>query len=185
MGYLSLPPKTLYAPDFEHDACGTGFVSDIQGKRSHNILRSGIQAVSNLTHRGAVGADTKTGDGAGILAQIPHKLFQRFLTSKGVRLSAPSEVAVGMVFLPRDDAQAQQYCRTILEEAVKSRGLAVLAWREVPVDPSVLGDKAQATQPSIYQILVGRSSGLSDAEYESTLFLARKEAERLGSTCSV
>jgi glutamate synthase (ferredoxin) len=175
-GRPSVPP--LYDPRFEHDACGVGFVAHVLGQPSHQILQFALTSVVNLTHRGAVDADAKSGDGAGVLTQIPRPLFARELARRGLRVD-PARLAVGMVFLPRDPA-GQARGRRLLEEAVARQGLDFLAWREVPVDPSVLGDKALATQPRIEQALIALPPYLSLAsgDGERVLYLVRKDVER-------
>ncbi|MDX1489455.1 MAG: hypothetical protein R3268_14690, partial [Acidiferrobacterales bacterium] len=168
---------TLYNPDFEHDACGVGFVADIGGKRSRKILEYGLRSVVNLTHRGAVDADAKTGDGAGILTQIPEKLFAKEITRLDCRLDNSTDLGVGMIFLPRQDLEAQKTCREIVTAVLKQRGLTLLGWRHVPVKSSELGAKAQDTQPQIEQVLIGNPGGLDDEAYERALYLARKSIE--------
>ena len=169
--------KGLYDPRFEHDSCGVGFVADISGHRSRAILELAIESVINLTHRGAVDADAKTGDGAGVLSQIPEKLFRREVEKLGGYLSSIRDLALGMIFLPREDLFAQERCRTIIEELLSHYEFPFLGWRSVPVDPSVLGDKALATMPGIQQVLVGRPDGLTDEAFEQRLYLVRKEIE--------
>ncbi len=169
--------KGLYDPQFEHDSCGVGFVANISGNHSHAILRLAIQSVINLTHRGAVDADAKTGDGAGVLTQIPEKLFRRELEKLGVHLSSSSDLAVGMIFLPRHDLSAQERCRTIIEELLSYYEFPLLGWRPVPIDASILGDKALTTMPEIQQILVGRPGSFTDEMFEQRLYLVRKEIE--------
>ncbi|MBI3014057.1 MAG: glutamate synthase large subunit [Candidatus Tectomicrobia bacterium] len=170
--------KLLYNPEFEHDSCGVGFVANSSGQRSFEIVRQALGGVMNLTHRGAIDADTKTGDGAGILTQIPHRLFQREAEKLGCRLEQPEDLAVGMIFLPRQNREEQKFCRQVLEEVCQRRGLRKIGWRAVPTDPSVLGYKAASTRPEIQQLLVLRPQGASEAEFERTVYLARKEAER-------
>ena len=123
------PEGLLYHPDLEHDACGVGFVADISGHRSHGILEKAVESVVNLTHRGAVSADMKTGDGAGILTQLPHKLLSRDLEKGGARLPRPADLAVGMLFLPRDTA-ARERCQQIVEQVVAQNALRLLVWRQ-------------------------------------------------------
>lgn len=168
----------LYRPEYEHDSCGVGFVADISGNRSYDILENALRCVSNLTHRGGVDADQKTGDGAGILTQIPTKLFQRDLDRLQYRLTKDSDLAVGMIFFPRE-LEARRKCRSIIEDLVAQYGLYRFGWRQVPTDPSALGEKAFNTEPYIEQILMGRPVLMfSDEEYERTLYLIRKEIER-------
>jgi glutamate synthase (NADPH/NADH) large chain/glutamate synthase (ferredoxin) len=167
---------TLYDPALEHDACGTGFVANVSGKPSHRIVEMAIESVGNLTHRGAVAADAKTGDGAGILTPLPRKLLLEEL-GRSDRFALPSDLAVGMLFLPRDPA-AQARARQIVLEAIRAEGLSFLMWRVVPVDPTSLGEKALATQPEIEQALIARPDGLAGPAYERALYLARKRIER-------
>src|SRR5476649_2511022 len=133
---------TLYDPAFEHDACGTGFVADVSGRPSHRVVQIAIEAVVNLTHRGAVAADMKTGDGAGILTPLPRRLLVAEAARLGKDVSA-TDLAVAMVFFPRDFPR-QARARQIIEKAVAADGLDAIAWRIVPVDPSSLGAKAFA-----------------------------------------
>ncbi len=168
----------LYDPAFEHDACGVGFVAQIDGTPSHRILELGIRAVGNVMHRGAVDADAKTGDGAGVLTQIPRALFMRELAALGVTGIDPNDLAVAMVFFPSDPPALVDTCRHVIEAACDRHGLRRLAWRLVPVDPDVLGDKARATIPGIEQLVLARPLGQDDNDFERTLYLARKEIER-------
>src|SRR5712692_10087474 len=168
------PP--LYDPRHEHDACGVGFVANVSGAASHEILQHALTSVVNLTHRGAVDADAKSGDGAGVLTQLPRALFERELAQQGRRLNDLDWLAVGMIFLPRDAAD-QARGRQLVEEAAARQGLDLLAWRVVPVDPTVLGDKAQATQPRIEQALIAQRGAYAPEEYERVLYLVRKDVE--------
>lgn len=174
----SLKPSPLYKHEYEHDACGVGFLANINGERSHSLLKKTIQALKNLAHRGAIDADAITGDGAGILTQIPYPLFREFLEGKGKQLYNDEDLGVGVIFLPRDDEYAQSHAKQIVETAVKNEGLSVLGWREVPVDDSCLGQKAKETQPKIVQILTAKTDDLDGSSYERKLFLAQKSAER-------
>ena len=175
----SLTYNTLYNPEQEHDACGVGFVANIHGQRSHEILKIAINSICNLTHRGALDADAKTGDGAGVLTQIPHKYFRRIVEKLGHKLYQDSDLGVGMMFLPRSNPYDAARCRQITEEVISKRGLFLFGWRTVPVNMSVLGDKALLTCPQIEQVFVGRPAGLkiNDDEYERLLFLVRNEIE--------
>ena len=161
----------------EHDACGVGFVAHIGGEASHDLVESAILAVVNVTHRGAVSADGKSGDGAGLLSQLPLRLFQREISRLHYRLPERWGLGVGMVFLPQDDRRRDR-CVAIIEQAVEQQGLRVLGWREVPVDPNALGENAQSTMPDIQQILVGSPSTIEEDEAERRLYLVRKTAER-------
>ena len=129
--FRGLPPaQGLYRPEHEHDACGIGFVASIEGRKSHDIVLKGIQILINLTHRGACGCDPQTGDGAGILIQIPHAFFERESSNLGFTLPSPGEYGVGMVFLPVD-LQDRLICEGIIEKVAREEGLTVLGWREV------------------------------------------------------
>ncbi len=168
---------TLYDPKLEHDSCGVGFVANINGNVSHDVVRKAVTSVINVTHRGAIGGDAKTGDGAGVITQIPRKLFRRELSRLDIRLSDIRDLAVGMVFLPRADLESNAACRRWLEDAAHSRGLKVLGWRSVPVDAEALGEKALDTRPDIQQFLLAPVQNMPGDQYERRLFLARKEAE--------
>ncbi len=168
----------LYRPEQEHDACGVGFVADISGQPSFRILDTALRCVTNLTHRGAVDADAKTGDGAGVLFQIPAGFFRSEVERLGQRLERDDDLAVGMVFLPGRDPEAAGRCRQALERSAAGHGFVVFGWRQVPVDPSALGDLGASTQPRIEQILLGKNRSLSDEEFGRALYLVRKDAER-------
>ncbi|PTY01702.1 glutamate synthase large subunit [Verrucomicrobia bacterium LW23] len=169
----------LYDPSLEHDACGVGLVAHIKGEKSNSILRAAISSVCALAHRGAMDADAKTGDGTGILTQIPHELFREEVENMDHKLFQDSDLGVGVMFLPRDDAYTQARCRHIIEEVVASAGLFIFGFREVPINMNVLGDKALRTCPQIEQVLIGRlqDQELSDEDYERTLFLCRNTIE--------
>ena len=150
---------------------------DIGGRKSHRILEHGLRSVINLTHRGAVDADAKTGDGAGVLTQIPIPLFTQELGRLGLNLNSSDDLGVGMLFLPRKDLEAQQTCKTIIEKSVREQGLVLLGWRQVPVRSDELGDKARETQPEIQQVLIGKPAGFDSDQFERSLYLARKVIE--------
>ena len=168
----------LYDPSFEHDACGVGFVASIKGQRSNAILRKALTCVCSLIHRGAMDADAKTGDGAGVLTQIPYKLFRLEVEKMGHKLFQDSDLGIGMMFLP-NDPYTQARCRHITELALSEHGLFLFGWRVVPINRSVLGEKALRTCPTIEQVLVGRPdpSLMSDDEFERKLFLCRNQIE--------
>src|ERR1700759_5155213 len=126
-------PQGLYHPDQEHDACGIGFVANIKGQKSHDIIEKGIQILINLTHRGACGCDPETGDGAGLLIQIPHKFFARETAQLGFTLSAAGEYGVGLVFLPVEPHERLE-AEGILERIIREEGLTVLGWRDTPIN---------------------------------------------------
>ncbi len=162
---------------YEKDACGVGFIANRSGSQNHAILEMAIQAVTNLTHRGAVAADAKTGDGAGILTQIPEKLFKKELEALGVNLNSINDLAVGMIFLPGNDLVAQKRGREIVADILQQYGFPLLGWRSVPVDESALGEKALATVPLIQQVLIGRPPHIPADKFEQRLYLLCKELE--------
>jgi glutamate synthase (NADPH/NADH) large chain len=166
----------LYDPAHEHDACGMGFVASIRGHKSHDIVAKGIEVLLRLTHRGACGCDPETGDGAGILIQIPHKFFKRECASLGFSLPAPDKYGVGMLFLPVERLLRLQ-CEGILERIVREEGLTVLGWRDTPVDGSAVGRVARVSQPYIEQIFIGCPASLNEDAFERKLYVVRKRAE--------
>ena len=170
-----LPAKQgLYNPDFEHDNCGAGFICSLKGVKSNNIIHKALQILEKLEHRGAVNADGKTGDGAGILIDIPHDFFV-----KNCEFNLPKEqaYAVSNVFLPKRENQ-RKFCIEIFEKHITEQGLDVIGWRDVPVDESVLGKIAALTQPFIKQIFIGKSNTiLDDFQFNLKLFIARKKTE--------
>ncbi|HEY9140133.1 MAG TPA: glutamate synthase subunit alpha, partial [Bryobacteraceae bacterium] len=166
----------LYDPAQEHDSCGIGFVANIKGQKSHDIIVKGIQVLINLTHRGACGCDPETGDGAGVLIQIPHKFFARECAKLGFTLPAAGEYGVGMTFLPVERHDRLQ-CEGILERIVTEEGLTVLGWRDTPIDGAAIGREARNSQPYIQQIFVSRGKGMSEDQLERKLYLVRKRAE--------
>ncbi|MGA2004069.1 MAG: glutamate synthase large subunit [Terriglobales bacterium] len=172
-----LPPaQGLYNPAHEHDACGIGFVASVRGHKSHDIILKGIEVLTNLTHRGACGCDPETGDGAGILIQIPHDFFVRECETLGFKLPGPGAYGVGMTFLPVEKHQRLQ-CEGILERILREEGLAVLGWRDTPVNPSAIGRVARGSQPYIQQVFVNRPAGMDENAFERKLYIVRKRAE--------
>ena len=169
-------PQGLYHPSQEHDACGIGFVANIKGQKSHDIIEKGIQILINLTHRGACGCDPETGDGAGLLIQIPHAFFARETAKLGFTLPPPGEYAVGMVFMPVERQERLQ-TEGIVERIVQEEGLRVLGWRDTPLDVNAIGRVARASQPYIQQIFVGRGAGMTTDQLERKLYVVRKRAE--------
>jgi glutamate synthase domain-containing protein 2/glutamate synthase domain-containing protein 1/glutamate synthase domain-containing protein 3 len=169
---------SLYRPEFEHDACGVGFVASTRGECSNRVLRLGLNSICNLNHRGAIDADTKTGDGAGLLTQIPYQILREEVARLGHEVEEDGDLGVGFVFLPHDNAYAQARCKTIVEDVLEERNLFLYGWREVPINIRLLGEKAQSTMPRIEQALIGRGPGISDDEYERLLFLARNQIEK-------
>ena len=174
---VGLPAKQgLYDPRHEHDACGIGFVVNTKGAQSHEIISKGLQILINLAHRGACGCDPETGDGAGILIQIPHKFFARECEALGFTLPPPGEYGVGMVFLPVEPSH-RRIAEGILERIAREEGLSVLGWRDTPVNVDAIGRVARASQPYIEQIFIRGASGMSEDELERKLYLVRKRAE--------
>jgi len=175
--YRSIPKKQgLYDPAHEHDACGVGFVVNIKGERSHDIVDKGLQVLANLTHRGACGCDPRTGDGAGILLQIPHEFFAREAARLGFQLPAAGEYGVGQVFLPLDAVKRKE-CEEAFERIVNEEGQRILGWRDVPVVESACGDIARRGMPAVRQVFIARGPGLADAEaLERKLYVIRKRA---------
>ena len=172
-----LPPRQgLYDPSQEHDACGVGFVVDVRGGKSHDVVRRGIEVLVNLTHRGATGADPDTGDGAGLLIQLPDDFLRREAGKLGLALPAPGAYACGLVFLAQDAAERAWQAET-LERSVAEHGQRLLGWREVPVDPARIGRIAREAMPVIRQIFVGAAEGLDPDAFERRLYLLRAVAE--------
>ena len=181
MGWSSnrrgLPPaRGLYDPAHEHDACGMGFVASIRGEKSHEIIEQGIQVLIRLTHRGACGCDPETGDGAGILIQIPHKFFARECAQLGFTLPEPGAYGVGMTFLPVEKHPRLQ-CEGILERIAREEDLSVLGWRDTPVDGSAVGRMARVSQPYIQQVFIACPAGLDEDAFERKLYVVRKRVE--------
>jgi glutamate synthase (NADPH/NADH) large chain len=170
------PSQGLYHPSFEHDACGMGFVVNLSGERSHSIIRQGIQILINLTHRGACGCDPETGDGAGVLIQIPHAFFARECAKLNFELPEPGQYGVGMMFLPVD-REARLLCEGIVERIAREAGLTVLGWRDTPVNGDAIGRQARATQPYIEQVFLGCSHEMPQDELERKLYVVRRRAE--------
>ena len=169
-----LKKQGMYLPEFEHDNCGAGFICSLKGQKSNDIIHKALQILDRLEHRGAVSADGKTGDGAGILTDIPHELF-----TKACDFNIPEfgSYAVGNVFLPKKINQ-RQYCESVFEYHINEQGLQILGWRTLPVDASVLGDIASNTEPYIKQIFIAKSSPeQEDFEFNLKLYTARKKAE--------
>ena len=166
----------LYDPAYEHDACGVGFIVDIKGRKSHQILKQGLQILTNLDHRGACGAEVNTGDGAGVLLQMPHKFLQ--VAAKKARIDLPAEghYGCGIVFLPRI-ATLRRRIEEKFEQIVQSEGQTVLGWRTVPTNNSMLGETAKSCEPFMRQVFVGRNAEIEDElAFERKLYVIRKRA---------
>src|SRR3990167_6514182 len=172
----------LYDPENEHDACGVGFVANIKGRKSHEVIDAGLQILVNLDHRGAVGADPLVGDGAGILIQIPDALYRAWAADEGVDLPPAGEYAVAMCFLPRDvltrAAALEQF-----EHFLRVEKQPLLGWRDVPVDTAGLGEAVLASMPVIRQAFIGRGPNIRDQAGHERKLLDRKST-RLNSSHS-
>ena len=163
----------LYLPEFEHENCGAGFICNLNGEKTNQIIHDALEILVKLEHRGGVSADGKTGDGAGLLIDIPHDYFKRVCD---FTIPNQREYAVGMVFLPKVSNQ-YDFCKTIFEKELKIQGLAVLGWREVPVDSCQLGEIALASEPNIEQLFIGKTDIIDEATFKAKLYAARKIAE--------
>ena len=179
MTQLAAPLKQgLYDPRYEHDSCGLGFVVDVKGRRSRVIVEQALQVLLNLEHRGASGCEANTGDGAGILLQIPHEFFARQCRQRKFKLPGPGEYAVGMVFLPGNGASRRE-CERLFERIVRDEGQRVLGWRTVRTNDSGLGPTARASKPVVRQIFIGRGGRIFDEEaFERKLYVIRKRVSK-------
>src|SRR5437867_3460213 len=172
-----LPPaQGLYHPANEHDACGIGFVVNIAGQKSHDIVSKGIQVLINLTHRGACGCDPETGDGAGVTIQIPHQFLARECAKLGFTLPPEGVYGIAMTFLPVEKRQ-RLLCEGILERITREEGLTVLGWRDTPIDSSAIGRVARGSQPYIQQLFIRGAAGVDQDTLERKLYIIRKRAE--------
>ena len=164
----------LYLPEFEHENCGVGFICSLKGIKSNDIIHKALEILEKLEHRGAVSSDGKTGDGAGILIDIPHDFF---VSKCEFKLPNAGDYAVSNVFLPIKENQ-KLFCETIFEKHIKEQRLKILGWRNVPINSSVLGNIAAKTQPFIKQIFIGKTNEKQDDfQFNLKLFIARKKAE--------
>ncbi|MEC4674579.1 MAG: glutamate synthase large subunit [Nitrospirota bacterium] len=174
---FGLPPRQgLYDPQFEKDGCGIGFVANIKGNKSHDIVQQALQVLKNLHHRGAQGCDPCTGDGAGILMQISHEFFRRAAADIGINLPEAGGYGVGMVFLPQDEPLRHQ-CQGLFESIIREEGVRFLGWRDVPVKLEHVGDQAKQTLPYIRQFFIARDI-LNEAQFERKLYVVRKRIAR-------
>ncbi len=175
----------LYSEEEEHSSCGVGLVVSVDGKKSRKVVEAGIDALKAIWHRGAVDADGKTGDGAGIHVQIPVRFFYDQIERTGHQPRMDELIAVGQVFLPRTDFGAQETCRTIVETEVLKLGYSIYGWRHVPVDVTCLGEKANATRPEIEQILISNSKGVDEETFERELYVIRRRIEKAAAAAHV
>ena len=168
----------LYDPADEHDACGVGIVASIDGSPSRRVVAAGIKALKAVWHRGAVDADGKTGDGAGIHVQIPHDFFREQIARAGHEPDHGEGIGVGMIFLPRTDFAAQERCRVLVEREILNYGYTIHGWRQVPVNTEVVGEKANATRPEIEQIMIANNPGTTAQQFEIDLYVIRRRIEK-------
>src|SRR3989449_151072 len=171
------PPKQgLYDPVFEHEACGVGFVVNVKGKKPHKIIQQALQVLRNLDHRGACGCEANTGDGAGLLMQIPHAFLQKQCETLGFKLPKSGQYGAGLIFLPQDPPDRQQ-CERAFQRIVKEEGLKIIGWRTVPTCNSSLGATAKASEPFIRQVFIARGRSLKDEmAFERKLYVIRKRS---------
>src|SRR5580698_789578 len=176
---LTAPPaQGLYDPQFEHDSCGLGFVVHMKGHKSHQLVTDALKILVNLDHRGACGCEANTGDGAGILIQLPHEFLTAQTDKLGIKLPAPGQYGLGMIFLPKNTAERDNIKREF-ERVILAEGQTVLGWRDVPTNNSTLGKTAVAAEPFMAQVFVGRNPNLKDEQaFERKLFVIRKIAEQ-------
>ena len=175
----------LYDPRFEHDSCGVGFVCDIKGRKSYDIVKKGIEVLERLSHRGAVGADPRTGDGAGILVQMPHRFLLKECKRAGIALPDPGLYGTGLIFLPTDDND-RRACVDIFSKIIHEEGQQLLGWRDIPTDSSVIGKGARDTMPFMAQIFIGKNAALKDQlAFERKLYVIRKQVENAVKASSI
>ncbi|MGF1595259.1 MAG: glutamate synthase large subunit [Kiloniellaceae bacterium] len=172
-----LSSQGLYDPAEEHDACGVGLVASLDGTPRRDVVVAGIEALKAVWHRGAVDADGKTGDGAGIHLQIPQDFFREHVARTGHE-PGDETLAVGMVFLPRTDFGAQERCRVLVEREILNFGYRIYGWRQVPVNTEIVGEKANATRPEIEQVMIANSRGVPDPQFEIDLYIIRRRIEK-------
>ncbi|SKC84242.1 glutamate synthase (NADPH/NADH) large chain [Maledivibacter halophilus] len=178
MNIYGLPKKQgLYSPDMEKDSCGVGFIANVKGNKSNYILQQGLQILRSLKHRGAVGADESTGDGSGIMFQIPHEFLKRETKKMNIDLPKDGNYAVGMLFLPRQP-NARLYCEGVFEKILKKEDQRLIGWREVPVNEEACGECARATRPVVMQVFIDKADQNDDV-FERKLLLVRKQVEKL------
>jgi glutamate synthase (NADPH/NADH) large chain len=177
MERIELPEKQgLYNPEMEKDNCGVGFIASIKGEKSYDILKKGLQILKSLKHRGAVGADSSTGDGSGIMLQIPHVFLQEEVSKLGINLPEEGDYAVGMIFLPRHP-NARMFCEGVVERIIREEGQKLLGWRELPINEEACGESAKATRPVVAQVFIDRR-GQKEEVFERKLLIMRKRAQK-------
>ncbi|MBM6816123.1 glutamate synthase large subunit [Olsenella uli] len=172
-------PRGLYRPEYEHDACGIGAIAHLHGKRSHQTLDDALSVLVNLEHRGGKGLEKNTGDGAGVLFQVPHRFFRKEAQKEGQLLPDEGDYGVAMLFLPHDDAAGVTAARQVFERGCAECGVPLMFWREVPVDPHDLGSTARACMPTIYQAFLRRPEDVARGlDFERRLYVCRRTIER-------
>tara|TARA_Y100000590_G_scaffold443725_1_gene573510 strand:- start:4479 stop:8978 length:4500 start_codon:yes stop_codon:yes gene_type:complete len=182
---IKLTQENVYNPKYEHDACGVGFVASTDGKKSRKVVEFGIQALKAVWHRGAVDADGKTGDGAGIHIEIPKDFFVERIENAG-RQHHEGTICIGMIFLPRNDYVSQEKCKTLVENELLSRNYYIYRWRQVPINTKVLGKKAESNRPEIVQLIFkSNNKNLKEDDLERDLFVARKRIEKQSNLLSL
>ena len=170
--------KGLYDPSFEHDNCGIGAIIDVKGRKSHELVCDALSIVENLEHRAGKDAEGKTGDGVGILTQVPHDFFVKKMAEQGVALPGERQYGVGMFFFPQGDLAMRQ-AKAMFEIITGKAGLSVLGWRKVDSDPSVLGSRARECMPDIYQAFISRpAEAAEDLDFDRILYIVRREFEQ-------
>ncbi len=173
-----------HRPSDEHDACGVGLVAALDGERRRDVVQAGIDALKAVWHRGAVDADGKTGDGAGIHVEIPQDFFADAVRRSGHKLH-PGPIGVGQVFLPKTDLSAQERCRQIVESEILAFGYQIYGWRQVPINVDCIGEKANATRPEIEQIMIRNARATDEADFERDLYVIRRRIERLAAAAQI
>jgi glutamate synthase domain-containing protein 1 len=178
MNSIFLPNKQgLYDPRFEHDSCGVGFIVNIKGVKSHKIISDGITMLEHLTHRGACGCDPKTGDGAGILIQMPDEFFRKECSRIRIQLPPAGDYGAGLVFLPTT-SEARNQVQQLFEQVVREEGQVLLGWRDVPHDSSNIGYIARGAEPDFRHVFIGRGASTPDQDaFERKLYVIRKRME--------
>ena len=169
----------LYDPRFEHSSCGVGFVCNVKGGKSHTIIKQGLKVLERIAHRGATGSDPKTGDGAGILIQIPHQFFSKVCEKNKIDLPNAGEYGTGLIFLPSENKE-YQFCKDIFSKIIEQEGQVFLGWRQVPVDNSNIGKGARDTEPIIEQIFIAKNKAIKkQLDFERKLYIIRKQVENI------
>ena len=173
-----LTENNAYDPSLEHEACGVGLIATTDGKKSRKVVDYGIEALKAVWHRGAVDADGKSGDGAGIKLEISPEFFVQKILETGHKHEQDKRICVGMVFMPRNDYADQEKCRSIIETVLLSKNYYIYGWRQVPVNPKVLGPTADSNRPEIAQVLFRKNEVIKTNDLERDLYEARKKIEK-------